>query len=567
MAGMWARVAAEGGDRALTPAGWAFLIVIAVAAMAPGLFSIPVMDRDEARYAQASRQMMETGDFVDIRFQDDPRHVKPAGSYWMQVVATTPFGGAEAPIGAHRLPSFLTAVTAVLVTAWLGARLFSAPVGIAAGVVLATSLMVQVEARTAKTDAALLCAGVVAQAAMMMLFTRMREAAPRFVGWPLVFWAATGAALLIKGPIVAMVSALTAGVYAVWMRDWRVLLRLRPLPGLAVAGAIFLPWFIAITVQTNGAFVTEAVGHALFGKVGEADDSHGGPLGYHALLSPVTLWPGSVLIGLALLAGWAKRGEAEVRFLIAWIAPTWIVFELVQTKLPHYVLPTVPAIALLAGLGLTHAGELLRSARAKTLFAVFAVLAATVTAVLGALAIGANIYFGEAVDLASILAAIAAALALIAIVAFALKPSSGDRLMAVAVTSCAYYGALFGAAIPSMDALWPSDRAEHLVERFSGCEDFAVITAGYREPSNVFHFGTHTVLSRYGGEGARYLVSHPQCGIAIVEDREAEAFFAQLQESGADVRALATLKGHNAVKGLDMALTFYTLDGSDVRAP
>ena len=95
-----------GDTGGLSVRAWIVLMLVAVLAHLPGLFSIPAMDRDEARYAQASRQMMETGDYVDIRFQGDPRHVKPSGIYWLQVITTQPFGGEDAPIGAHRLPSF-----------------------------------------------------------------------------------------------------------------------------------------------------------------------------------------------------------------------------------------------------------------------------------------------------------------------------------------------------------------------------------------------------------------------------------------------------------------------------
>jgi 4-amino-4-deoxy-L-arabinose transferase-like glycosyltransferase len=252
-------------------------MIVAVLAHFPGLFSIPAMDRDEARYSQASRQMMETGDYVDIRFQGDPRHVKPSGIYWLQVITTQPFGGEDAPIGAHRLPSFFGSIIAVALTAWLGARLFSPGVGLIAGLVMALSLAMQIEARTAKTDAALLAAGMFAQVALAMLMLKVEEAKPKFWGWPAMLWAGTGAAIAIKGPIFFMVTALTLIGYVVLKRDPKLLLKIRPLPGLALALAIFLPWLIAINIQTDWGFFKESVGHALFGKVGVADDSHGGP--------------------------------------------------------------------------------------------------------------------------------------------------------------------------------------------------------------------------------------------------------------------------------------------------
>ena len=113
------RVLAQNKDEGgITRAGWIMLLLIALLSMTPGLSSIPATDRDESRYAQASRQMLETGDLIDIRNQDEPRYVKPVGIYWMQVVTALPFGGEDAPIFAYRLPSLLTAILAVMATAF-----------------------------------------------------------------------------------------------------------------------------------------------------------------------------------------------------------------------------------------------------------------------------------------------------------------------------------------------------------------------------------------------------------------------------------------------------------------
>ena len=177
---------------------WALLLLITCAALIPGLASVPVMDRDEARYAQASKQMLETGDFVDIRFQDVPRHVKPVGTYWFQAATASLAGGPEkAEIWAYRLPSFIGAVVAVVVTAWLGAKIGGGTVGLTAGLLMAVSLIMSVEARTAKTDALLLASVVIAQAALWTLLQQKDK--PRFRGAALLFWVAHGVGVLIKG--------------------------------------------------------------------------------------------------------------------------------------------------------------------------------------------------------------------------------------------------------------------------------------------------------------------------------------------------------------------------------
>src|SRR5436309_11348449 len=91
---------------------------------APGIAATPPLDRDEARFAQATRQMLETGDFLRIRFQDEARNRKPAGIYWLQAASVALFSHPESrAIWPYRLPSFLGATLAVLLTFGFGARL------------------------------------------------------------------------------------------------------------------------------------------------------------------------------------------------------------------------------------------------------------------------------------------------------------------------------------------------------------------------------------------------------------------------------------------------------------
>ena len=94
-------------------------------------------------------------------------------------------------------------------------------------------------------------------------------------------------------------------------------------------------------------FFADSIGHDMLGKVAEGQESHGAPPGYYLVLFVVTFFPAAVLATLAAPRAWALRREPWVRFLLAWIVPAWIIFELVPTKLPHYVLPLYPAIAIL----------------------------------------------------------------------------------------------------------------------------------------------------------------------------------------------------------------------------
>lgn len=530
----------------------------------------------------------------------------------MQAFFALPFGGADADIWAFRLPSLIGSLIAVFGTAWLAARLFGPQAGLAAGLLMATALMMQVEARTAKTDAMLLGAGVLAQIGLMMMLLKA-EAGERlkFIGWPLLFWAASGAAIMIKGPIIAMVSALTLIGYfifkhhAKWLfllfgaailievlklagleflpggipvlmggmagllvfvlvlyRDARTALaKFHWIKGLLVLAAIALPWLIAINIATDGAFLQESVGHALFGKVGEADDSHGGPFLYHTMLSPAMFWPGSALLGLAILAAWAGRDKPEIRFLIMWALPTWIVFECVQTKLPHYVLPAFPAMAILAAIGMMQVPSLLAGWRSKTLhrlwiaLSILSGLAISIISLTGAIQLGETdrvpVYIATGVSLVSVAA----------LIWFVIRPGL-PRLLPLSGLIALQYLVVFGFAIPSVDAAWPSNRVARIVETLEGCDAYPAATAGYREPSNVFYLGTDVALTDGAGAAASLLL-HPDCGIAVVDATERAGFDAALADQ--TVRLLGQVSGVNLVKGDALQLDILTLNGSQVR--
>ncbi|WP_370336102.1 ArnT family glycosyltransferase [Parvularcula marina] len=548
---------------------WGALIAILLLALLPGFFSIPVMDRDEARYSQASSQMMETGDYIDIRFQEDPRWVKPAGIYWMQVATSAPFGGPDAPIWAFRLPSLIGVLIGGIVTAWLGARIIGAQGGIAAGVMLGLTLMAAVEARTAKTDAMLLAAGVIAQAALFFLLTQAKGSPrPKFIGAPLIFWAATGAALMIKGPIVTLVSLSTIAAYGIWTRDWGVLKRIRPLFGVLVAAAIALPWLVAINIKTDGGFFMESVGHALLGKVAESDDSHAGPFGYHTLLLPITFWPGTLFVGLAAGLAWTKRQHPAVKFLICWLVPTWLIFELIATKLPHYIFPAMPALAILAAWGIKDAAELWAKKWPRRIHLAFLGLFVLATGILAAVPMIAADYLGTAMMSApNVLAIIFGLIAIGAGIMAARRPSALPRLAVLMAAGIGTYWAVFQCAIPALKPLWPSYYVAQEVGKLTGCEEIMATTAGYREPSNVRYLGTRTYLADTGAQSAEFLLGHRECGVAIIDVTEQQGFLAAMSEGGVAPYPVNIVSGHNYVKGDDLDLTIFILGEGQLSWP
>ena len=275
-----------------------------------GLWSLPPLDRDEARFAQATTQMLETGDYITIRFQDRERNKKPAGIYWMQAAAVTAFSDHEIrQIWAYRLPSVLGAVLAVLFTFGAARRLYDSDTAMLAALLLASAPLLAAEATIAKTDAMLLAMICLAQYALIEVYARARSGEEKTRRWPIMFWIAQGIATLIKGPIGLMVSFLTGAALFIADRQMRLLPRIRPFLGIAILIVIVAPWAFAIYNATDGRFFEQAIGGDMLGKVGTAQESHIGPPGYHLLLTPILFWPAVALLVPGLAHIWRDRAQ------------------------------------------------------------------------------------------------------------------------------------------------------------------------------------------------------------------------------------------------------------------
>ena len=330
------------------------LVLASLILFLPGFFQIPPVDRDEARFAQATKQMIETGDYIDIRFQDEVRYKKPVGIYWLQAAAVRTaealgVRGARTTIWLYRIPSLLGAIGAVLTTYWCALAFVSRRGALLAALMMASSTLLGVEARLAKTDAMLLFTVVPAMAVLARVYLAPRDDLSARPGWGMlaVFWTAIAAGILIKGPLILMFVGLAAATLSILERSGRWLLALRPLAGFGWVFLIVLPWFIAIYLRVGSTFLVDSVGEDMLAKIASSKETHGAPPGLYFVLFFVTFFPASMLAGLATPAVWAVRREPAARFLLAWLIPSWIVFELVVTKLPHYVLPLYPAIAIL----------------------------------------------------------------------------------------------------------------------------------------------------------------------------------------------------------------------------
>lgn len=522
-----------------------FLAVVALLLLAPGIDRLPVTDRDEARFVQATKQMVESGDWIDIRFQDEPRYKKPIGIHWLQGAAVLASGeGGDAPILFYRLPSLVAAVAAVLIAYGIGLALRGPGVGFATGLLTAGTLLLGVEARLAKTDAVLLAAILAAQWALASLW--MDPLRRRRFGRSAVFWTALGLGILVKGPIILLVSGATLVALSVRERSLALFRALSPVFGVLWTLALVLPWFVAIGWISNGAFFREAIGGDLLAKAVSGQESHGAPPGVQALAAAATFWPLAALVPAAIAFAIARRREPAVFFLIAWIVPGWIVFEAVATKLPNYVLPFLPAFAALAGLTLAEGG--LAPATRWRRFA-FAWVA------LGAVAagIGLNAGFVWIEERASVPGLIGAVLAgIVAIVAWRLlargwtRVGIGFSVFASGLLAATAYAIL----LPDASRLWPSDRLAEAVAEARACDAPAIYSVGYAEPSLVVRLGTGTKLTDAATAATGFATA--ECAVALVDRGSAEAFVNALAAAGAPSAATARTVEARSLEGMKL---------------
>jgi 4-amino-4-deoxy-L-arabinose transferase-like glycosyltransferase len=535
----------------------AVLIAISLIAFLPGFFQIPPVDRDEARFAQASKQMLESGQYVDIRFQDEVRYKKPVGIYWLQVAAVKAGEAVGVPearttIWLYRLPSLFGAIGAVLLTYWTALAFVARRAALLAALMMAGSVLLGVEARLAKTDAMLLFTCVAAMGALARIYLINRRTPELAVGWqlPAILWTAMAGGVLLKGPLILMFVGLTALTLSIADRSGRWLWSLRPLAGFAWLIVLVLPWFVAIVAKSGATFFTDAVGQDMLAKVTGGQESHGAPPGTYFVMFWVTFWPGSVLAGLAAPRIWQARREPGARFLLAWLIPSWLVFEAVITKLPHYVLPLYPAIAILIA-GILQGGGLVTQrwlVRGTAGWFVFPSAIAVAVVVL---------FIIVSRDLGFIAWPFAAAAAIFGLFAWWLYEVDGPErsLLRAAVASVFIAVTVYAVTLPSLSALFPSVLVADAV-RASGCSEPRVAATGsYQEPSLVFLLGTDTRFT--DGIGAAIFLGQGPCHFALVDARNVTGFVQRANSIGLHYTLSQRIEGYNISVGRPVALSLF----------
>lgn len=587
------------------------LLALGLLFFLPGFFTLPPIDRDEARFAQASKQMVESGDYLDIRVQDTPRYKKPIGIYWLQAASVQLFSPDQLNvIWPYRVPSLFGALAAVLLTYALGRHLLRAEVGLLAAWFLLAAPLLHMEARLAKTDAMLLTCTLWAQLALVKMWFApkkmndapqtltlplsgdsreemwegrnansvsgrgdmaemfpypklLRNFGPPIAGivkdivWPLQFWLALALGVLIKGPMIVLVTGLTiAG--SLWLmpqaRGQRrgMIKQLKPLAGLALLVALVAPWLIAITIKSHGAFWLESVGHDLLGKVAHGQEDHGAWPGYYLLLLPLLGGASFLFFVYALPLIRTSRQQAPMVFLLCWLLPSWLIFECIPTKLPHYILPLLPALCLLAAWRIAQAPMQRRRWHWPFLWLTLLISVLLWTAgSVAALGLQVGLLFAPFLLLLLMLP-----------LAVHIWVQRRGFILLLLLNIAALLMVLIRA--PGLPDFWLSQqladwkRAEHVADR-------DIIITGYGEVSAVFLLGTHVQNVNGADEAWKRFQDQPHAVLIAADhgnDRETKPSSADVVRSEAAkddiiLKPAATLRGFNLGRGKVQQLQVY----------
>jgi 4-amino-4-deoxy-L-arabinose transferase-like glycosyltransferase len=341
------------------PAKYAILFFCCVLFHIAGTWSLPLIDRDEPRFAEASREMIERADYVVPYFNNQLRLDKPPLAYWAQVVSYRIFGENDF---AARFPSVVAAaLTALLIFAW-GVRIGGEKVGWWAAIIFTLALQTFVHAKAAVADMWLVLFVTIAHWSGFELIQRstLNQGAaaskPPWAIWKspfLVFYPALAFGFLAKGPI-AWTPLLTVSAITIYARDWPLARRFKFLPGILLTLAIVALWGIPALLQTDGEFFTVGIGRHVIGRSFATMEGHGAnSLGMYLLLLPfyfvtifISFLPWSIKLPWLSKNLWRRRDSID-NYLITGVAIIFVIFALIKTKLPHYTLPAFPLLALL----------------------------------------------------------------------------------------------------------------------------------------------------------------------------------------------------------------------------
>ena len=549
----------------------AYKIVFFIFCLIPffsGLDSIPPLDRDESRFVQSTYQMIETNDYINIKFLDEIRAKKPIGIYWAQSIFANIFG--EDKISSYRYVSTLGALITILVLWKFSQILFGQKASLFVVSASMISLLFIFESHVAKTDTLLLSFITFQQYLLLKIILNKKKSILFDLIIPISMWFVLGVGFLIKGPISLVVFIFTLSSYVLWSKDINLLKNIRPFWGVICFMIIVLPWVYIIQKTTDGLFFEKAINEDFLPKLFSEQESHGGYPGYYFLISGLIFWPLASFFPLAFFFVKNNLNNLGIRFLICWLVPFWIIIEFIPTKLFHYPLPIFsPLILIVAGTMIYFENNKLnlKSFISKNAVFLFSLLFSLGGIVLSLFLCYLLINFNEnktdqylyiaILFLISFLILILSILVNIKVIYgksfnfFNFKKEIKFQSYII-FFSVIFYITIFTFILPSLKYLFPSKIISDELKKLN-YEELSV--TGYHEPSLVFLAKGKIILSD-PNEAAIFLAEGNN-NLVLVEGRELDEFINSSSNLNLKLKKIREIKGFNYSKGQNIKILFF----------
>jgi 4-amino-4-deoxy-L-arabinose transferase-like glycosyltransferase len=314
-----------------------------------GMGQFGLIGADEPRYAQVAREMLERHDWITPMLGGHPWLEKPPLYYWQAMLAYSVFGVSDV---AARAPAAMDA-TLLVIAVYFFFRRFRRGVELDAALITASGAGVIGYARAASMDIALAAAFSVG----MLAWWAWRERGKRI--YLALFYVGMALGMLAKGPVAPCLAAALIVVFALAAGEFRVVVSTLWLPGIVLFCAIALPWYVVVQMR-NPQFFREFILHHNLARFSSNLYHHPEPFWYYLPVSALAFVPWTVFVVVAFVESargwWAKResvsaeADLELRFglfVCCWLVVPVAFFSISQSKLPGYILPAIPAGAVL----------------------------------------------------------------------------------------------------------------------------------------------------------------------------------------------------------------------------
>ncbi|QWD60562.1 glycosyltransferase family 39 protein [Polynucleobacter sp. MWH-UH35A] len=300
---------------------------------------------DEGRYAEIAREMLVTGDWITPRYNGYKYFEKPPLQAWATATAFQVFGIGD---WQARLWTALTGFLTILLVGFTGARIFNPRAGWLAAVVLASSPMWVISGHFNSLDMGLSAFLVAALCSLLIAQTSHHKNSCR--NWMWACWIFMALATLSKGVIGAAIPAMVFIAYSISTWDWKIWTRLRLFSGTILFLAITAPWFILVA-QRNPEFLEFFFIHEHLQRFTQDAHSRTGPIYYFVPLLLIGILPWALQIPGAVIQAWTERRRefSPSWLLVCWFVVIFAFFSVSHSKLPGYIIPVFPALALIIG--------------------------------------------------------------------------------------------------------------------------------------------------------------------------------------------------------------------------